>query len=726
MMPKRTLLIVLLLIAVILAPDFVFNLFPPEVPYGWLGSRFLSGTFDLSKQVLPPVYQEVRQWLDTQVRPGDVFRLFWLPVDPSVISTLEFLYPDTPLFFPRFDERNYTQMVFDYINNAPNLGWHTGLGKMLAYANVKYVIVNLSANDGGAIWKQQGPPSLSPWGPSYDLRYYFTGDPKGYEQLLDQEQRLKPLLRVGHFVLYENLDFVPYFTAYRSSYFVLPTSTIDQRIPTFSLYNYSNNLVQNGGFENGFQPWGLEGNHTLSTLSHSGTYSLEANRTMQGWIAARQDVLFPDNASYYLSGWMKAQNVKQSHLKLTFYNSTGDPILTTYPLSGIDGTWDWRHVSEAGVSPKGTHSVGIFLMGGWSLDNENPGLTWFDDISFVEGYYPNPSPIHFWAYPILMGSSVGGLLSDIPTFGGASLVVSTEAVSPSTISDESLRQFGQASSGLILMGDPLSNSTLSAWIDQSPRLMFVYEPESVLQPENGRWEHLHPPSIGTPEGVMVTGVGQGSQDFFVPRNSNYTIAIHVVSNGKITLRMDSHTLGSELVRDSIGQSTSWYQSDSIPLGYGEHRMTVITNSSSSIVDKIVMLSSIGKTFRLQDLAPGVAPSISFSKTSSTHYALQISSEGPVFVLFGETYDASWNARIGNVVLNHQSVPFHMYWSTLYTSANLSQTKVEVNFDQQEQRNAIITIWGVGWLLSLSYVSFASRERIVRLSRKLKSRRKTRA
>jgi hypothetical protein len=155
-------------------------------------------------------------------------------------------------------------------------------------------------------------------------------------------------------------------------------------------------------------------------------------------------------------------------------------------------------------------------------------------------------------------------------------------------------------------------------------------------------------------------------------------------------------------------------------------MTVITNSSSSIVDKIVMLSSIGKTFRLQDLAPGVAPSISFSKTSSTHYALQISSEGPVFVLFGETYDASWNARIGNVVLNHQSVPFHMYWSTLYTSANLSQTKVEVNFDQQEQRNAIITIWGVGWLLSLSYVSFASRERIVRLSRKLKSRRKTRA
>ncbi len=722
-MATRKFLVALLLVVVILAPDFVYNLYPQEVPYGWLSSRFVNGTFDLTKQALPPVYQEVRQWLNSQVKPGDIFRLFWLPIDPAVLSNIEFLYPDAPPFFPRFDERNYTQTIFDYVNNAPNFGWDTGLGKMLANANVKYVIVNLSANDGGGIWSQQGPPSLSPWGPGYDLRYFFTGDPRGYEQLLDHEQHLKPILREQHFVVYENLDFIPYFTAYRSSYFVLPENMLDQRIPNFSVYNYSIDLVQNGGFENGLHSWSLGGNWTSNSLSHSGAYSIEANKTAEGWIVARQDIAFPENASYYLSAWTRAQNVKQSHLKLTFYNSTGSPLLDTYPQTGTDGTWDWQHASEAGVSPQGTSSVAILLMGGWSLDKTNPGLTWFDDISFFNAYYPNPSPIHFWAYPTLMASSVGNLLSDIPTFDRGSLIVSTEAVSPVSITNESVKQVAQLSSGLILMGDALPNPILPTWIDQFPRLIFVYEPEAVLQPESGRWDHLKVPSIGTPAGIALTGAGHASQNFFVPRTSNYTIAIRLTTNGNVTLKVDSIELGSGLFSDNQWQSTTWYQSDNVVLGQGEHELTVITTGSSTIVEKIVMLSSTGRTFRLEDLAPGPAPIVSFSEMSPTHYSLTINAQGPLFVLFGETYDPSWNAYGGRVLLKHQAVPFHMYWSNLYIIGSSDGTTIEVYFEHQATRNTIIVIWGAGWLLSLAYVSFAYRNRAFTFLQKMKPRSK---
>jgi hypothetical protein len=45
----------------------------------------------------------------------------------------------------------------------------------------------------------------------------------------------------------------------------------------------------------------------------------------------------------------------------------------------------------------------------------------------------------------------------------------------------------------------------------------------------------------------------------------------------------------------------------------------------------------------------------------------------------------------------------------------------VYFEHQEGRNAIITIWGAGWLLSVSYLGFGFRRRIVEFARKIKSR-----
>jgi hypothetical protein len=224
-----------------------------------------------------------------------------------------------------------------------------------------------------------------------------------------------------------------------------------------------------------------------------------------------------------------------------------------------------------------------------------------------------------------------------------------------------------------------------------------------------------------PGGVMVSGAGQATQNFFVPRSSNYTIAVQTIYNGKSALRLDDNTVSWAPFLDNSGQSTYWYETKTVALGYGQHTLTLITNSSSAIVNKIVMLSSTGKAFRLEDLAPGDTPNINFTKVSAVHYSLHLGTAGQAFVLFGETYDSSWNGYNGNLRLNHDPVPFHMYWSNLYMIESFGRTTIEVYFEHQESRNATITIWGAGWLLCMGYLSFGYRRRILGLVRRMRKR-----
>jgi hypothetical protein len=720
-MVKTRVLILLLLGLIIIAPDFTYNIWPQEVPYGWTGKQFMTGNFDLKGRVLPPVYYEVRSWLDTQVQPGGIFRLFWLPIDPAVVSNLDFLYPDAPVYFPRFDDKNYTQLIFAYLSNSPNpiLGWGNGLGKLLATANVKYIIVNLSANEGGGIWKQDGAPALSPWGPGWDLTYYFTGDPKGYSTLLDREQDLKLVSRHEHFLIYENLDFVPYVSAYRSAFLVAPKAMLDKRPPSFSVLNYTNNLVANGGFENGTTSWSLAGDWKTSPIFHSGNNSLEATRKEQGWITASQDILFQGNRSYYFSGWTKLENVRQSHVRLTFYDSDGNILRGTYPLSGTDGTKDWWFFSEAGISPHGTARISLELLGGWSLDGVNTALTWFDDVSFVEGYYPVPSPSQIWTYDVLVASSMQGLISDIPGFDGRrNLVVSGDQFSTSGPSDARIKQFATNSTGLLFLGNAVPFQSGTEWASQISKLLFVYEAESVLQPDRGVWQHLQAPYLSNNQAAELLGDGQSTQSFYVPRGSNYTIAVRAESRGVPSMSIDGINLHISSVSPfSVASGEfNWYEGLGQFLGIGSHKLTISASGNQTVLDKIVMISSISGHGRLEDFTQGSAANVEMTKISTTQYNVKISSESPTYVVFGETYHPDWNAYFNGLKLPHLPLPLQMYWSNVFYLAKNGQSLVEISFDRQGMRNTLVALWAMGWASSLGYIGIASRSRIARTIR----------
>lgn len=722
-MVKKRVFILLLLGLIIIAPNFTYNIWPQMVPFGWHSKLFMTGDFDLKGRVLPSVYYEVRGWLDTQVQPGDIFRLFWLPIDPAVHTNLHFLYPDAPVFFPRFDERNYTQLIFAYLSNAPNpnLGWSTGLGKLLANANVRYVIVNLSANEGGGIWRQEGPPALSPWGPGWDLTYYFTGDPRNYATLLDREQRLRLVAQEEHFLAYENLDFVPYVSAYPGAFLVAPKSMLDQKTPVFSALNYSNNMVVNGDFENGLKSWSLAGNWQTSSIFHSGNSSLEAERLEEGWVTASQDISFQANRSYYFSGWIRIENAKQSHVRLTFYDIAGNTLRSTFPLSGTDGTRDWWFFSEAGASPPGTVGVTLLLAGGWSLDRVNTATTSFDDVSFVEGYYPIPSPSYGWTYDILVASSMGNLIFNIPGFDSRrNLIVSGDLLSPSGLRDERIKQFATVSTGLLFLGDAIPFQSEDEWGFQIPRLLFVYEAESVLQPERGKWQHQQGPSLSNNQAVELSGDGQAVHSFYVPRDSYYTMAVRAKSQGVFSISVDGMNLSIapvSLLEAESGQF-EWYQSQDRFLGVGDHKLTLSVSGSQTILDKIVMISSIGGPARLEDFALGQAADLEMTKIGTTQYSVKITSESPTFIVFGESYHPEWKADVNGVKLNHLPLPFHMYWSNVFYLEKSGQTLVEISFEKQETRNATVALWAVGWASSLAYIGLASRGRITRAIRNL--------
>ncbi len=714
--------LVLLFFGIMIAPNFTYNIWPQMVPFGWSSKQFMTGNFDLSRHVVPSVYYEVRGWLDANVQPGDVFRVFWLPIDPTILSNLISFYPDTPVFFPRFDERNYTQVIFTYLLQAPSSGWNNGLGKLLANANVKYVVVNLSANEGGGIWKQEGPIALSPWGPAWDLNYYFTGDPKNYAKALDREQGLRLVAQEKHFLVYENLDFVAYVSTYRRALLVAPKNILDQKTPVFSVYNYSNNLVVNGGFEKGLAPWTLAGNWQVSTNAHSGNASLEGRTLEKGWIAASQDIPLKGNDGYYLSGWMRIENVKQSHVKLLFYNESGNLLLTTYPQPGTDGTKDWWYFSESGASPRGTATVTVLLMGGWSLDNTNNATTWFDDISLVEGYYPVPSPLRDSSYDILLASSMNNLISDVPGFDdGSNLIVSGDVLARNAITDERMKQFAAISSGLVFLGDAIRSQLDTEWVLQHPQLLFVYEAESVLQPQRGIWQHLEGPSFGNNQAVEVVGSGQGVQNFYVPRNSYYTITVRGTGEQNVSVKIDDENLTIVPFVDPSGRPSNWYETEGLFLTLGEHKLTLTTSGNSTAFDKIMMISSIGGPVRLADIAGGKATSLSFARLGGIQYNVRIESNGPSFIILGESFDPDWNAYANGVKLSHYALPFHMYWPNVFYLKMGGSNIVQIAFEKQGLRNETVAVWAVGWASSLAYIGYSSKGTLVRIISKPKKK-----
>ncbi|MEM2704103.1 MAG: carbohydrate binding domain-containing protein, partial [Candidatus Bathyarchaeia archaeon] len=347
-------------------------------------ATFLNGV-SFSNMEVPKVLQDANRWLSGHRANESFFRTLWLPQHPKFISDLRVYDPHTFFTTPELTRLVLEPLVYR---------WTEQIGASLAQFNIKYVIVN-SEMEGLKEWGE-GDPKLRKWG----FNYYVVGSPKKIVEILNTQKDLKLIANETNFLVYENLEFSSHVSAYDEVLLVTPLPYINATKSPI-VYNYTGNLILNPSFERGVNNWGLplkEKIVTDNSTSISGNSSLRIEKVEKGWVAVGQVVKVKGGTSYYVSGWMKIQNVRRAHLKVVFYDDELRSLGGNIIQAEIDGTRDWWYTSGVCISPQNATKAVIYLMGGWSYDNINPGVTWFDDISFMEAYYPLLSPIQNWWY----------------------------------------------------------------------------------------------------------------------------------------------------------------------------------------------------------------------------------------------------------------------------------------------------------------------------------------
>lgn len=160
------------------------------------------------------------------------------------------------------------------------------------------------------------------------------------------------------------------------------------------------NMLQNGSVEDGvvtvgpfawttqvFEPgasltWDLD-------AAHEGTHSIKTSAPLPNDTAWVQTVSLEPNTNDLLSGWIKTENVEQTHdgvdagANLCLYG-------TFDHTPAITGTTDWTQVRMAFNSgPTGSITIGARL-GFWA--DVTSGTAWFDDIRVTEIKPADPHP----------------------------------------------------------------------------------------------------------------------------------------------------------------------------------------------------------------------------------------------------------------------------------------------------------------------------------------------
>ncbi len=692
------------IVAILVIPSFTYNIWPEEN-----GFQYMTGNLDLSKYVIPDVYYDVRSWMDTHSQSEESFRIFWLPLDPSIEQILRRFFINTPLFYPQYEWNKYYQSFYgrahfyDYITNI-QIGMYgqEGLGRLLGSANVKYLVVNLAANKGGGIWKQEGSPKLSPWGTS-SISWYWTGNPEEYARLLDLEKRLRVVERNEDFIIYENLDFIPFIKAYDRVFFVAPKDMINQTQKSqMRLSNHDPSTPANPNWNAIIGP-GRVGKlfrgATGGVITSIHFYMHETN----GVNSTLSVFLSPDVSTNYVASYKLAVPANQPP------NWLRVPVNLKWPYDKLFVYWFASNASAQwgfdGGMPYDDYYCANVSNCNWVTWDDRPWVMVNIQRKGTYDWVPSPSPISEWNYETVLASSSNHLFDQIPGFNGTNLVAIT-AMMPFAASDEAAKRFLSAVDGIILMGD-LVETAEAAWVSEHPTLLSVYEAETTITPANRIWQQVDGGMFTNRHALLAGEDAEGFMQFFVPRDSYYRVGLRAVAPEGPSLRIDDKVVDVEIFR--IGEDGfRWFEADAGLLQRGWHDLSISARGEKTILDQVILISNIEASIGLEEISSNSNSRIVEHEDSTTLHRIKMDLGKPVFVVMLNSYHTSWNAYVDGYKLEHYGIPLNMYWANLYRVNTTGMSILEVSYTLQQERNISITLWAATWLASIFSLVYFSR------------------
>jgi len=665
---------------------FTYNIYP--YPYR-ATSKFITG-IDFSSAEVPNVVYEIREWLDARRQQEGYFRTLWLPQNGMLgLSKILTVY-DPHTLHPIFGRDIIVENVLEDVCRGNAM-----LGKELGLLNIKYVVVNLE--DVG-----EGPPRVVR---HYSGPYYAIGDPKEFIKVLNEQKDLRLIVNRTDFLIYENKAFTPHVSAYQRVYVVAPREITLK--PNITIHRYSGNLIVNGDFEHGTRGWNTLKWSIDNKTVHSGRHSIRAEWSkVNDWNYGFQDLNIKENTTYYISAWMKTQNVNASHIKVEIYDREGKVIRTRYPQTGVIGTRDWWKVEYVFLSPPGSVKARLLFMGGWSLDGINPGITYFDDVEFVEVFAP---PADLVRSPTTY-AEVWERISSIPLFSDeAQLLMLGEWLSATAI-----ERYLNLSQAVIFLGDVVSDGT---WVNTSATQLFIYEGELYLTPKSGYWRIIQGASLSYGHAAECLGEGEVEKVFFAPRNGYYRTAILGATDGKIFIRIDDEMLNLKAIAGGK-EHFRWLETNSIYLERGYHRAYVDVIGNSTILDQLVVLSAHDEKFSLENSSPSTQPKIKTYKISPTEYRVSVDSGKPIMLVLGESFHPEWKAYVNGKELEH--IPSSIFgWANGFYINNV-KGDMKIVFERQKLKDIAVAIWAVTWISLLAGTFYTSRAELTHKILRLKN------
>jgi len=660
--------------------------------------NFIDGV-DFSSMTVSSTLQKVSQWLFTHRKSGDFFRTLWLPQDPTFVTDLRVYDPHTFIASPELTRLVLEPLVY---------GWTDNIGNVLSSFNVKYVIVNLEM-EGVPLWGE-GAPRLIYLG----FNYYPVGSPIKYIKLLNMQKDLKLIVNSTDFVIYQNMEFCPHIAAYTQIFLVSPLSYLNFT-KSFKVYNYTGNLLLNPNFEHGTEGWGLPLGVDISvdnTTKVSGNFSLKIE-TLNEEESVGQAISVEGNATYYVSGWMKIENVKNAFVTVAFMDSSGKTVGISIIQSSVGGTKDWWQFSKAFVSPANATTAILNLVGGKSYDGIHPGITWFDDLVFMKGYYPVNEPAKNWWYvgdPTTRGPLLANapkLFSYIPGFNQCRDLLIFGDLLPS---NETFWKYLNLSN-IVFLGNPIISNETEEMAQLAKTVSLLYEAAATIIPLNGYWNLVKGRQFGYEYASFLSREGIALTSFPALMNGYYRIYIRAAIAGNASISIDGMTVADYTDNDS--SSLKWYSTPALYLKRGYHKVFISFIGKSITIDQIIVFFATDENITLTELFSSKQPTIHYIKLSETEYRVSLNSSRPIFIVLDEAFDKGWEAYINAEKFEHLPT-YTLGWANGFYIDNIGNISIIISYKEQEIRNVLITIWAITWILLIIGLAYTSRDGIKRL------------